>query len=209
MPLDTRPATPQQIGDYDLLEKIAEGGMGTVYKARHRDHRRDRRHQDHPPADRQEPRPAQALRAGVPGRRGPRPPATSSGPSTSAAPGRARSWSWSTSTASRWAKVDREGPMPEDEAIRIIAQVCQGLHRAHKQGLIHRDVKPDNILVTADGDGQADRPGAGQGRRQRPEPDQDRPRAGHAALHGPGAVPQRQERRRPLRHLLARAPRCT
>ena len=49
------------------------------------------------------------------------------------------------------AKVEREGPMPEDEAIRLIAQVCQGLHRAHKQKLIHRDVKPDNILVTADG----------------------------------------------------------
>src|SRR5262249_45546865 len=41
--------------------------------------------------------------------------------------------------------------MAESEAIRLIAQVAQGLHRAHKQGLIHRDVKPDNILVTSDG----------------------------------------------------------
>jgi len=48
-------------------------------------------------------------------------------------------------------KLEREGRMPEAEAIRIIAQVAQGLHRAHKQNLIHRDVKPDNILVTADG----------------------------------------------------------
>src|SRR5205823_14374559 len=31
------------------------------------------------------------------------------------------------------------------------AQVAQGLHRAHKHNLVHRDVKPDNILVTADG----------------------------------------------------------
>src|SRR5262249_1895322 len=48
-------------------------------------------------------------------------------------------------------KLEREGRMPEVDSIRIIAQVAQGLHRAHKNGLIHRDVKPDNILVTPDG----------------------------------------------------------
>ena len=41
--------------------------------------------------------------------------------------------------------------MPEERGILLIAQVCQGLHRAHKQKLIHRDVKPDNILLTPDG----------------------------------------------------------
>jgi len=48
-------------------------------------------------------------------------------------------------------RVERKGPYPEAEAIRLIAQVCEGLHRAHKQGLVHRDVKPDNILVTREG----------------------------------------------------------
>jgi serine/threonine protein kinase len=48
-------------------------------------------------------------------------------------------------------KLQREGRMPEAEAIRIIAQVAQGLHRAHKHNLIHRDVKPDNILIQPDG----------------------------------------------------------
>src|SRR5258707_127658 len=47
-------------------------------------------------------------------------------------------------------KLERDGPLHEAEAIRLIAQVAQGLHRAHKEGLIHRDVKPDNILVTKD-----------------------------------------------------------
>ena len=106
-------------------------------------------------------------------------------------------------------KLEREGRMPEAEAIRIIAQVAQGLHRAHKQGLIHRDVKPDNILVTPDGMAKL----ADLGLVKETETDLNltthRPRPGHAALHGPGAVPQRQERRRPLRHLLASAPRCT
>gem|GEM_PF-379882 len=45
-------------------------------------------------------------------------------------------------------KIEARGALPEELAITIIAQVCDGLHRAHKQGLIHRDVKPDNILVT-------------------------------------------------------------
>jgi serine/threonine protein kinase len=48
-------------------------------------------------------------------------------------------------------KLDREGKLAEAEAIRLIAMVCQGLHRAHKQGMIHRDIKPDNIMVTKDG----------------------------------------------------------
>jgi serine/threonine protein kinase len=48
-------------------------------------------------------------------------------------------------------RVERDGRLGEAEAIRLISQVCEGLHRAHKQGLIHRDVKPDNILITQDG----------------------------------------------------------
>jgi hypothetical protein len=49
-------------------------------------------------------------------------------------------------------RVERAGAIPEADAVRLIAQVCDGLHKAHKQGLIHRDVKPDNILVNREGD---------------------------------------------------------
>jgi serine/threonine protein kinase len=48
-------------------------------------------------------------------------------------------------------RLDREGRLPEDEAIRLISQIGQALHWAHGRKLIHRDVKPDNILLTADG----------------------------------------------------------
>jgi serine/threonine protein kinase len=47
--------------------------------------------------------------------------------------------------------IDRDGRMPEDAAVRVIMQVAQGLHYAHRRKIIHRDVKPDNILVRADG----------------------------------------------------------
>jgi len=48
-------------------------------------------------------------------------------------------------------RIERDGKMPEEEAIRLICQIADGLACAHAQGLIHRDVKPDNIMVTRDG----------------------------------------------------------
>ena len=43
------------------------------------------------------------------------------------------------------------GPMPVDEAMPIARQICEALEYAHERGIIHRDVKPANIKVTADG----------------------------------------------------------
>jgi serine/threonine-protein kinase len=45
------------------------------------------------------------------------------------------------------ARLDREGPLPIDEALRIAEQVASALEHAHRQEVIHRDVKPENILL--------------------------------------------------------------
>ena len=37
MPLESPKAPPLSVGDYDLVDKIADGGMGSVYRGRHRD----------------------------------------------------------------------------------------------------------------------------------------------------------------------------
>jgi eukaryotic-like serine/threonine-protein kinase len=42
----------------------------------------------------------------------------------------------------------KKGPMPADRAVRILAQICGSLEEAHSRGVIHRDLKPDNIILT-------------------------------------------------------------
>ncbi|MEZ4413866.1 MAG: protein kinase [Gemmatimonadales bacterium] len=46
------------------------------------------------------------------------------------------------------AKLAREGELPVPEAVRIIRDVADALAMAHKQGIVHRDIKPDNILLS-------------------------------------------------------------
>lgn len=151
MPLDTSRGTPKFVGNYELLSKIADGGMGSVYKARHRDTGAVVAVKIVPPNLAKNPtllkrfekewRAAHAL----------------DHPNIV----RALEFGYEGSTPylvmeyvdgeSLGKRLDRVGRLPEADAIRIIAQVAQGLHKAHKAKLVHRDVKPDNILLTADG----------------------------------------------------------
>jgi serine/threonine protein kinase len=43
------------------------------------------------------------------------------------------------------------GRLETDEAIEIACQVASGLARAHEQGIVHRDVKPENVVITSEG----------------------------------------------------------
>jgi serine/threonine protein kinase len=151
MASDASKSASQTIGKYELLERIAEGGMGTVYKGRNREtgdivavkvvaaHMAGnevllKRFEQEYNAARQldHPNIVKALDYG----------------DTGSSPYLVMEY---VDGLSLGQKIDREGRMPEKEAIRLIAQVAQGLYRAHKDKLIHRDVKPDNIMVTADG----------------------------------------------------------
>ena len=48
-------------------------------------------------------------------------------------------------------RIALEGPLPIAEALAIAVQVAAALAYAHERGVIHRDVKPHNVLLTADG----------------------------------------------------------
>jgi serine/threonine-protein kinase len=49
----------------------------------------------------------------------------------------------------------QQGPMRPDRVLRILAQVCGSLEEAHGRGVVHRDLKPDNVILTTRA-GQAD-----------------------------------------------------
>lgn len=44
-------------------------------------------------------------------------------------------------------RLGRDGRMPEEEGLRVLAEVADALDHAHRQGVVHRDIKPDNVMI--------------------------------------------------------------
>jgi serine/threonine protein kinase len=60
--------------------------------------------------------------------------------------------------ATRWVEgtelgtmINDDGPLDPNQAARITAQLAAALETAHEKGLVHRDVKPSNVILTAEG----------------------------------------------------------
>jgi serine/threonine protein kinase len=139
------------LGDFEIRERISTGGMGTVYKAFQRGMAREVAVKVLPPelADRsialqrfyQEARAAARLDH----------PNIVRAISVGEHEGLhflAMEYVHGENLARRF---KRDGPIPEPEGIRIITAVAEALAAAHAHGIIHRDVKPDNVLITAAG----------------------------------------------------------
>jgi len=44
-----------------------------------------------------------------------------------------------------------KGPLPAEQLLKYASEICEGLEKAHKSGVIHRDLKPGNIMLTKTG----------------------------------------------------------
>ena len=85
------------------------------------------------------------------------------------------------------ALIRRREPLPLARKLQMMDEICAGMAAAHRARVVHRDLKPDNIMVDAEGGAAEDRR-----LRHRAEPADQRLaiHAGHrhAQLHGPGTI---------------------
>jgi serine/threonine protein kinase/tetratricopeptide (TPR) repeat protein len=140
----------KSVGHYLILEEIGEGGMGVVYRATDRFLRRDVALKFLPESFSDDPeRRARLLREA-------RVLASLNHPNIaaiygleSAGPRHALVMEFVEGTTLA-ARIER-GPMVPSEIFPLALQMCAALGAAHEKGIVHRDVKPGNVLVTPDG----------------------------------------------------------
>ncbi len=135
-------------GRYEILSKLGEGGMGSVYAARHRTLGRI----DAVKVLRPEAADADAGRRFL---REAKLAARINHPNAVVIHDFGQTESGMTFLAMEYIQgqsltklLQREGPFPPARVVNIIRQVAWALDAAHQLGVIHRDLKPDNIMVT-------------------------------------------------------------
>ena len=149
--------SPGQIldGKYEILDKIGEGGMGEVYRARHihlEEIRIIKVTKPDPLGEGPEPRRFQEEARIATSIRHPNVAALYD---FSRLPDGSYYMVWEFIdgvTLEAWLR--RYGPLPAARALEVSSQVLAGLEEIHAQGIVHRDLAPDNIMLRETRDGR-------------------------------------------------------
>jgi serine/threonine protein kinase len=145
------PYQARLLGEYEVLEKIGAGGMGQVFKARHRRMKRIVALKVLPPRSGHSADSIDRFQREVEAA------AKLSHPNIVTAYD-AGEQNGILYLAMEYvegidlnAYVKQHGPLPVEHAVECVIQAARGLLYAHQQGIVHRDVKPANLLLDRDG----------------------------------------------------------
>ncbi|MEM7249349.1 MAG: protein kinase [Acidobacteriota bacterium] len=148
------PTTPKRVGPHRIIRLIGEGGMGSVYEAEQAEPRRRiavkvlRHGLASPDARRRFQREAELLgRLRHPGIAVLHEAGIDDTSSRHGLP-------WFSMELVEGKPINvhvQEGSLSLDEKLELLVQLCDAVAHAHQQGVVHRDLKPDNILVDSEG----------------------------------------------------------
>ncbi len=142
--------TNERIGDYRIIRKLGEGGMGVVYEAE--DSKLERRVALKTLSERFTEDPERIARL----QREARTLASLQHPNVAVIFGLEEADDqhflvMELVEGENLAEHLRRGTVPLDEALQLSVQIAEGLEAAHEKGVVHRDLKPGNVRVTPEG----------------------------------------------------------
>ena len=197
------------VGNYVILDKIGQGGMGMVFKCRHRRLGRVGALKILPPSFARDHQAVMRFRREVEAAGRLKHPNVVA--AVDADEDRGVHFLVMDFVAGR--DLDRvvrdRGPMPVAQAIDCLMQAARGLEAAHAQGIVHRDIKPGNLMLDSTGTVRVLDLGLARlvdaanpfGKAAGGTADRERDVHGHGRLHGPRTGRRFASRRPPRRHL--------